>query len=146
MLHSHVKVWVHLIWSTKKRIRILHRDLCIDLFKHFIEKGEENDIVIEKLNIQPEHVHLLFNLPSNKMLKDIAKSLKGESSRWINENGLVQGRFKWQRGYGGFSVSASQVDVVKKYIENQDEHHKRQTFKEEYEMFLEQYGIEDGNR
>ena len=101
---------------------------------------------IEKLNIQPEHIHLLFNLPTNIMLSTVAKNFKGESSRWINENDLLNIRFKWQRGYGAFSVSSSQVGVVKNYIQNQDEHHKSQTFMKEYRMFLENYGFDVGNR
>ena len=144
MQHSFVKNWVHLIWTTKKRERVLHPNLRLALFNHFIEKSLKNEILLEKMNVQPEHIHLLFNLPANKKLQDIVKQLKGESSRWINENGLIPGRFQWQRGYGAFSVSASQMETVKNYIHNQDEHHKRRTFTEEYDVFLEKYGF--GNR
>ena len=146
MLHSHIKVWVHLIWSTKNRSRILHKELRSQLFTHLIEKGAESEIIIEKLNIQPEHVHLLFNLPADNMLQNIVKNFKGESSRWINENSLVKTRFKWQRGYGAFSVSSSRVDVVNQYIANQDEHHRKKSFAEEYELFLEKYVVDPGNR
>lgn len=141
MLHSHTKVWVHLIWTTKDRIKSLHKDLRITLFKHLIKQAEEIGIAIEKLNVQPEHIHLLFTLPSNMLLQDVAKNLKGESSRWINENELTNDRFQWQRGYGAFSVSPSLVNVVKEYVANQDMHHQKQSFMYEYYTFLRKYGV-----
>ncbi len=146
MQHSFVKNWIHLIWTTKNRERNLHVDLRVALFNHLVEKAKELKILIEKINVQPEHIHLLFNLPADKKLKDMVKQLKGESSCWINENGLIQGRFQWQRGYGAFSVSASQIETVKNYIHNQDEHHSRRTITEEYDMFIKKYGFDNGNR
>ena len=98
MLHSHPKVWVHLIWTTKDRIKSLHKDLRITLFKYLIKQAEEIGIAIEKLNVQPEHIHLLFTLLSNMLLQDVAKNLKGESSRWINENELTKDRFQLHGG------------------------------------------------
>ncbi len=142
-IHSHVKVWVHLIWDTHKRERMLHRDLRLTLFDHLVNQSEELEIVIEKLNIQPEHVHMLFPLPSDVALARVVKSLKGESSSWINENSLVKGKFSWQRGYGSYSVSASQLERVKRYIRNQDVHHRRHTFQEEYEDWAKRYGVFD---
>jgi len=95
------------------------------------------------MNIQPEHVHILHNLPSDKTMAEIAQSLKGECSKWINDNDFLKGKFRWQRGYGAYSVSASQVEVVEKYIKNQDEHHKRKSFQEEYKEWAIQYGVWD---
>ena len=73
------------------------------------------------------------------LLQDVAKNLKGESSRWINENELTNDRFQWQRGYGAFSVSPSLVNVVKEYVANQDMHHQKQSFMDEYYTFLRKY-------
>ncbi|MDO9547388.1 MAG: IS200/IS605 family transposase [Candidatus Marinimicrobia bacterium] len=142
-LHSHVKIWIHLIWGTHNHERILLSEFRKQLFAHLIEQFVELNIEIEKMHIQPEHIHILSILPADKSVAEIAKSAKGESSRWINENGLVQGKFRWQRGYGAFSVSASQLEIVKKYIKNQETHHKRQTFQEEYEEWARQYGVFD---
>ncbi|MBP7496432.1 MAG: IS200/IS605 family transposase [Bacteroidales bacterium] len=142
MLHSHTKNWVHIVWTTNGRQRILKEELRVKLFNHLIDLAKELSIHSERLNIQPEHVHILIILPADKTLAEIVKRFKGESSRWINENNLIQGRFRWQRGYGGFSVSASQLDKVKNYIENQDEHHRTKTFTEEYNEWLKQYKIE----
>jgi len=68
------------------------------------------------MNIQPEHVHFLLNLPSNRTMAEIAQNLKGECSSWTNDNEFLRGRFRWQRGYGAYSVSASQLEIVEKYI------------------------------
>ncbi len=143
MLHSHVKIWVHLIWTTHNRVRVLHKDLRIKLFHYLIEQAKEEGIALERLNVQPEHVHCLFTLPSDKSLASVVKTLKGTSSHWINEQNLIPGRFRWQRGYGAFSVSASLVNKVKRYIENQEVHHKQQTFKKEYEAWKSRYGTEE---
>ena len=78
------------------------------------------------------HEKLRTALPAELGVAKVVKSLKGESSRWINEQNLAGGRFQWQRGYGAFSVSASQLAKVKTYVENQDEHHAKKTFAEEY--------------
>jgi putative transposase len=142
MLHSNTKNWVHVVWSTYDKQRVLKEDLRVKLFHHLINLAKELSIHCERLNVQPEHIHMLIILPADKTLADTAIRFKGESSRWINENNLLKGRFRWQRGYGGFSVSASQLEKVKRYIENQDEHHKRKTFTEEYNKWLKQYGIE----
>jgi len=140
-LHSHVKLYIHLIWGTHNRQRILKPDLSIALFKHFVERSKELNIVFEKMNIQPEYVHILLYLPSDTSIAKIAKDLKGESSNWINENNFIPRKFRWQRGYGAFSVSASQIEIVKQYIKNQDEHHRRKSFQEEYDEWSANYGI-----
>ena len=90
------------------------------------------NIVFEKINIQPEHIHILLGLPANKSIAQVAKELKGESSNRINDNNIIAGKFRWQRRYGAFSVSASQLEAMKRYIKNQNEHHRKKSFKEEY--------------
>ena len=83
-----------------------------------MSRAAEEDLTIEKLFVRPEHVHILFSLSSSKALENIARSLKGESSYWINDNNIIPTKFKWQRGYGAFSVNASQLEKVKNYIAN----------------------------
>ena len=141
-LHSHVKLYIHLIWGTHNRQRIFKADSRIVIFKHFVERSNDLNIVIEKMNIQPDHVHMLLSLPSDKTIAKIAKDLKGESSNWINENKFIPGKFRWQRGYGAFSVSVSQLEIVKQYINNQDKHHRKKSFQEEYDGWCVKYGIE----
>lgn len=140
-VHSKVRIYVHTIWGTYDHQRNLSKDLRVKIFQHFVERAQEINIMIFKMNIQPEHVHLLINLPSNKTMADAAQLFKGECSTWINDNNLMQGKFSWQRGYGAYSVSSSQVAVVENYIKNQDAHHKRKTFQEEYKEWAMKYGL-----
>lgn len=143
MTHTHTRIWIHIIWGTKNHRKCLFKEVGKKLYRHLIDLGNEIDVPLERLNIQPEHVHGLINLPSDKCLADVLKELKGESSHWINDSHLINGKFGWQRGYGGFSVSISQLEKVKRYIENQSEHHRIKTFQEEYDEWNKRYGIFD---
>jgi REP element-mobilizing transposase RayT len=143
MRHSHTRIWIHLVWATKNRERMLFKHAGKPLYDHLLTRSEELGIPFQRLNIQPEHVHGLIDLPSDQCLADFMKKIKGESAHWLNEQRLLPGRFAWQRGYGGYSVSASQFDVVKTYIQNQTGHHKRRSFAEEYEEWKRRYGIFD---
>ena len=80
----------------------------------------------------PDHVHILIGLHPSISISDMARDIKSSSSKWINDNKWVKGRFQWQEGYGAFTYSKSQIDSVVKYILNQPEHHKKKSFKEEY--------------
>jgi len=143
MLHSHTRIWIHLVWSTKNHERIIFKEVGIQLYEFLMEKSIEIKTPFDRLNIQPEHVHGLIDLPTNVCLADFMQTIKGSSSHWINQNRLLSNHFSWQRGYGGYSVSASQFDIVKNYIKNQSEHHRQKTFIEEYEEWKREYGIFD---
>ncbi|MBN1183444.1 MAG: IS200/IS605 family transposase [Bacteroidales bacterium] len=144
MLHTHSKIWVHLVWTTKCRNQCLFGDAGRSLFQHLIDHAcKEIKIPFEVINIQPEHIHALIDLPTNIALADFMQLVKGESSHWMNNQKLLDERFSWQRGFGAYSVSASQLEIVKKYIKNQLEHHKKHSFSEEYEKWKKEYGIFD---
>lgn len=142
MIHTHSKIWIHLVWSTKKREFVFNEEIGSKLYHHILFKAK-NDLGVpfEILNIQPEHIHALIDLPTNIMLADFVKKIKGESSHWLNKGGLINSKFNWQRGFGAYSVSASQLDIVKRYIKNQREHHKKRSFFDEYEEWKKEYGI-----
>ena len=140
-LHSHVRIYVHLVFGTHKREHHLNKNVRRQLFSHLLQRAEEIKLPVVKMNIQPEHVHILFILPSDRTMAQIAKDLKGESSRWINQNQWLPAKFYWQRGYGAFSVSQSQLNRVKYYIQNQDAHHTRKTYAQEYEAWARKYGV-----
>ena len=142
MLHTHSRIWVHLVWATKHRERILHKDIGKTLFDFMISKAKELEIPFDKLNIQPEHIHGLIDLPTNKTIADFMKMIKGGSSHFLNQN-VFKTKFLWQRGYGAYSVSASQFDIVKNYIKNQENHHNKKTFYDEYNEWADEYGLFD---
>ena len=148
MVHSHIRIWIHLIWATKNLCRVFNNDISQKLAMHMINKAKNEKVSFISLNIQPEHIHGLINMPSDICLADFMQKIKGESSFWLNQEiiksqKLYKKRFSWQRGYGAYSVSASQIDVIKNYIRNQDSHHKRTTFMEEYEEWKKEYGYID---
>lgn len=90
----------------------------------------------------PDHTHLLIGLKPNMSVSDLVRDVKNNSSGFINEKGFLKTKFHWQEGYGAFSYSKSQLDKVVKYVLNQAEHHKTQTFKDEYITFLKKFEIE----
>jgi putative transposase len=109
------------------------------LNEYALEKG-----IYMKINyFNADHVHTLIDLPTSKSIEEVMQLFKGGSSHWINENPrLLRGRFSWGRGYGAFSVSHSHVDRVAAYIANQEEHHRKKTFDQEFRVFVKRYGLE----
>src|SRR5688572_24758676 len=119
-VHSYSRCWLHLIWTTLDREPMLAKPAAAAssnfLTNYALEKG-----IYMKINyVNPEHVHTLIDLPTNKSIEEVVKLFKGSSSHWINENRLLRGRFGWGRGYGAFSVSHSDVDRVAAYIAGQE--------------------------
>jgi len=142
MPHSYHKIWIHLLWGTKDRFPILDKNALPQVLQHINDKAKLEGIYIDTINGTADHVHCLLEVGLTKSISNIANSLKGESSHWINSEKLTNSHFAWQEGYGAFSVCASHIDKVREYINNQEEHHRHKTFKEEMDEFLKAYGIE----
>ncbi len=94
------------------------------------------------INGMPDHLHLLIGFKPDCKLSDLIRDIKANSSKWINEQKFVTGKFDWQTGFGAFSVSQSQIQTVVNYILNQETHHKKKNFSEEYVEFLNAYHID----
>ncbi len=140
--HSYTRCWLHVIWATLNRERLLDKIAAVRLSQHLSAYASEKNIYMKINFVNPDHVHALVDLPTRYSMEDLLQLFKGSSSHWINENNLVPGKFAWGRGYGAFSVSQSNVAEVAKYIANQEEHHRVKTFAEEYETFVKRYGLE----
>jgi REP element-mobilizing transposase RayT len=142
MPHSYTKLWIHLVFGTKERIPLIQDDFEEKLHTH-IRQHLENDFGsrVRIIGGTADHIHILFLLNPNHTIKDIAKNIKGESSHWLNQQNLTKLKFSWQIGYGAFSVSESNVDVVEQYIGNQKEHHKKKTFRDEFKEFMSKHGL-----
>jgi len=110
--------------------------------KFLTEYSSEKGIYMKINYFNAEHTHALIDLPTNKCVEEVIKLFKGGSSYWINDNKLVRGKFAWGRGYGAFSVSHSDVERVARYIARQEEHHRKKSYAEEYELFVKRYGLE----
>jgi putative transposase len=140
-LHSYTKVWLHLIWSTHNREKVLLKDVRKQVSNFLYNYAEEKEIYMKTNYVNAEHIHAIVDLPTTLSIDECLKLLKGSSSHYINDNRLVNNKFRWARGYGTFSVSESQMKKVIDYINNQEEHHRTKSFTEEYELFMKRYGI-----
>lgn len=137
-----LKVWIHLIWSTKNREPILQQEIRHSLFTHIRENARAKGIYLDFINGYLEHVHTLISLGADQSIAKVAQLLKGESSHWANQQGLTTTKLEWQDEYIAVSVSESVVDSVREYIKNQEEHHRKIAFSEEYAEFMKKYGFE----
>jgi putative transposase len=139
---SYVKIWLHCVWSTKDRAQIISQSFRPELLKHFRENAEEKNIILDYINAHENHVHALINLGKQQNLATIMQYLKGESSFWINNKKILPYHFSWQDDYFAVSVGQSQVERIRNYIKNQDEHHQRMSWEEEVNLFMKKYGFE----
>lgn len=139
----YVKVYIHFVWSTKNRFPYLDsKSLRSKVWMHIKENATKKGIFIDYVNGYTDHCHCLVSLGTNQTIQDIMKLIKGESSRWINKNELTKSKFDWQDEYFAVSVSESNIKAVRRYIMNQEDHHSRKTFLDEFEEFIEKYGFE----
>ena len=138
----YTKVLIHFIWSTKNRQHLISNDLKPQLLQHIKENSIKKGIFIDTLNCVSDHIHLLVSLGSEQTIAKSAMLIKGESSFWVNKQKLIKTNFEWQDEYIALSVSYSAIDKVRSYILNQEEHHKKKTFTEEYEEFLSAHRFE----
>lgn len=141
-LHSYTRCWLHLIWGTLNREKILHKKASAEVKNYLLIYTKEKNIYIKEIFVNPDHVHILLDLPTGKTIEEIAQLLKGSSSNWLNKSNLLKTKFSWGRGYGAFSVSQSSVGKVSNYISNQEEHHRIKSFSEEYEEFIKKYELD----
>lgn len=135
----YAKIWIHIIWTTKNREKIISKKIKRKLLNHIKSNARLKDIYVDSLNCTQDHIHLLISLGRDQTVSKIVMLLKGESSHWANKNKLVRGKFEWQDEYIAVSVSDSIVNNVRKYISNQVEHHRTKSFEEEYKLFIEKY-------
>jgi putative transposase len=140
MAHTLVSNVVHLIWGTKIRGSLIREDLQPAMWSYISGIGKHNGIKTIAVNGMADHCHALIVLPPTMAMSKAMQLLKGGSSKWFREK--HDDRFNWQRGFAGYSVSASGQDRVVSYIRNQKAHHKKRDFKTEYIEFLEKHGVE----
>jgi putative transposase len=140
-VHSYSRCWVHLIWRTLSRERVLNKKAAAGLSRYLVEYAEEQAMYMKINFVNPDHVHALIDLPTGFSIEKVVQLLKGSSSHWVNSSELVTGKFAWGRGYGAFSVSHSNVDLVARYIADQEEHHRQRTFADELREFIDQHGL-----
>lgn len=137
-----VKVWIHLVRSTKNREPYLTDEVRQKVFQHIRENAQKKDIYIDFINGYFDHVHCLISLGTDQTIEKIMQLIKGESSFWINKNHLCKTKFEWQDEYFAVSVSETSLETVRKYIANQEEHHRTKSFDEQFDNFIKRAGFQ----
>lgn len=146
MPQSLAKIYLHLIFSTKNRERVIQDDVRADPHSYMGGILHQLGCVPIEINSEPEHVHLLFLQSRTETISNIVGQVKKGSNDWLRTRGPGCAEFYWQAGYGAFSVSQSGVEEVREYIRRQREHHRRLTFQEEYRAFLQRHQVEYDER
>lgn len=141
MPQSLAKVYVHLIFSTQHRERVIPRHLQPELHAYMGGILKDLGCTPVEINTEPDHAHLLFLLSRTESLSTIVGQVKTGSTGWLQEQLPTLKNFHWQNGYGVFSVSQSNLDEVREYVHNQKERHRVVTFQEEYRKFLAKYEV-----
>jgi len=140
-----VRVWIHFVWSTRDRRALLQDEIRLKIFHHIRENARQKGIYIDFINGYVDHVHCLISLGTDQTIEKIMQLIKGESSFWINKNHLCKTKFGWQDEYFAVSVSETNLDRVRKYIANQEEHHRSNSFEDEFEGFIKRAGFQKFN-
>ena len=146
MPQSLAKIYIHLIFSTKNRERILSDDIRPELHKYLGGILRDLNSPSIETNTEPDHLHTLFTMSRTQSISQIVQDVKTGTSTWLKKQSPLYANFPWKNGYGAFSVSQSGVADVQEYIRNQREHHRRMTFQEEFREFLRRYEIEFDER
>jgi len=142
MANTYTQLTIHIVFAVKHREYTIKKQYRPELFKYITGIITNKNHKLLAINGVSDHVHILFGLNPTVALSDIVRDIKNNSSKFINEEQWMPGHFEWQSGYGGFSYSRSQRSDVINYIENQEEHHKKNSFRTEYLNILKKFEIE----
>jgi REP element-mobilizing transposase RayT len=139
---TYLQMHVHLVFATKHREASIKKEWRDDLEKYItgiVQNHKHKMLAIKSVS---DHIHIFIGYNVNYLIPKLVEEIKTSSNKWIKENNLSKFKFDWQQGYGGFSHSHSQVETVANYIMNQETHHKKRSFKEEYLKMLKDNGID----
>ncbi|MFK8007267.1 MAG: IS200/IS605 family transposase [Saprospiraceae bacterium] len=146
MPQSLVKNYIHLIWSTKNRKPIIDKKIEKQLYAYIAGICNKLECKVLQIGGIEDHVHIICELSKKIPLIKLLEEAKSHSSKWIKTKGDQYQNFYWQNGYAAFSVNPKEVGIVVNYIKNQEEHHKKKSFQDEYKAFLKQYKMEYDER
>lgn len=146
MANTFSQIYIHLIFAVKGRGNLIQKSFKDELYKYITGIIRNRNQKLLAINGMPDHIHILVSMNADKSISDLVRDIKSNSSKFINEKRFVKGKFYWQEGYGAFSYSKSQSSKVIAYILNQEKHHTKKTFKEEYYEILKKSGIEFENK
>lgn len=142
MAGTYSQIYIQIVFAVRNRDALIHQTWEERLYKYITGIVQNKEQKMLAINGMPDHIHILIGMKPSCCLSDLVREIKKSSSEFIAENKFCKHAFNWQEGYGAFSYSHSQLDDVIAYINNQKEHHKKKTFKEEYTGFLKKFNIE----
>jgi putative transposase len=142
MANMYTQLYIHFVFAVQNRASLIRQGWQADLYKYINGIMDQQQHKLFAINGMAEHVHILLSMNPKQAPSDVMFHIKRSSSLWINQNRLCPGKFSWQEGFGAFSYGKSQVPVIARYIENQQLHHNKQTFLDEYIGFLKAFEIE----
>ena len=141
MANTFSQIYIQLVFAVSERQSLIKAEFKEGLYKYITGIVRNQDQKLIAINGMPDHIHLLIGLRPSMCLADLVREIKADSSNFINKKKLIHGRFRWQEGYGAFSYSHSQLGTVIRYINNQETHHQKQSFKNEYQTLLRKFDI-----
>ncbi|WP_223608042.1 IS200/IS605 family transposase [Chryseobacterium sp. OSA05B] len=142
MANTYTQIYIQIVFAVQGRQNLISKENREELHKFITGIVSNRNQKLLAVFAMPDHVHILISISPSISISDLVRDIKAGSSKFINEKRWINGKFNWQEGYGAFSYSKSSVNPVVKYILNQEEHHKKKTFKEEYLNFMEKFEIE----
>jgi REP element-mobilizing transposase RayT len=146
MANTYTQIHVQTIFAVKNRRWLVQKELKDELYKYITRIIQSYKHKLLAINGMPDHLHIFFGMRPTQSLSDLMQDIKGNSSKWINDKKFVKGRFEWQEGFGAFTYSKPQVPKVVAYVQNQEIHHRKQTFLDEYITFLKHFGVDYDER
>jgi len=142
MANTFSQIYIQTVFAVSGRLSLITQDFKEELHKYITGIVRKKDQKLISINGMPDHLHILIGLRPAMALAELVRDIKSDSSDWINRKKLVRGKFAWQEGYGAFSYGHSQLNTIIRYIQNQEKHHRRRTFKNEYLTLLRKFQIE----
>ena len=146
MANTYTQIHIQFVFAVKFRDGLIHESFKQELFKYISGIVTAHNHKLLAINSMPDHIHIFIGMRPTQSISDLMQDIKGNSSKWINEKKFLKVRFEWQEGYGAFSYSKSHVNRVIDYIFNQENHHKKESFQEEYVRFLKAFKIDYDER
>ena len=141
MADTYTQLYIHIIFAVKGRESLIPKQHKEALHQYVTRIITHKKQTVIRINSMPDHLHILVGITPDIAISDLVRDIKANSSKWINIKRWVVGKFEWQAGFAAFSYAHSQLDTVVHYIKNQEAHHSRQTFKEEYLEFLKRFDV-----
>ena len=141
MADTYVQAYFHLVFAVNNRKALIRKSWNDELEKYITDIVQNNGHKLIAIGSMPDHIHIFIGYNLNQIIPNLVEKIKTSSNHWIKERNLTKFKFNWQKGYGAFTHSHSQIDAVAKYVLNQEDHHRMKTFREEYLEMLNRFKI-----